>query len=110
MHVYSCFTPVVAARVSGRIRAAVILSAAECCKEPHTVFEFISGDRKHLIVNLNLFEDITTIIILISIILITIIIIIIIIIIHFSLLFFEHERVCDLAADVHGRVLARRFS
>ena len=106
MHVYSCFTPVVAARVSGRIRAAVILSAAECCKEPHTVFEFINGDRKHLIVNLNLFEEITTIIILISIILITIIIIII----HFSLLFFEHERVCDLAADVHGRVLARRFS
>jgi hypothetical protein len=105
MHVYSCFTPVVAARVSGRIRAAVILSAAECCKEPHTVFEFINGDRKHLIVNLNLFEEITTIIILISIILITIIIII-----HFSLLFFEHERVCDLAADVHGRVLARRFS
>jgi len=104
MHVYSCFTPVVAARVSGRIRAAVILSAAECCKEPHTVFEFINGDRKHLIVNLNLFEEITTIIILISIILITIIII------HFSLLFVEHERVCDLAADVHGRVLARRFS
>ena len=104
MHVYSCFTPVVAARVSGRIRAAVILSAAECCKEPHTVFEFINGDRKHLIVNLNLFEEITTIIILIRIILITIIII------HFSLLFFEHERVCDLAADVHGRVLARRFS
>ncbi len=104
MHVYSCFTPVVAARVSGRIRAAVILSAAECCKEPHTVFEFINGDRKHLIVNLKLFEEITTIIILISIILITIIII------HFSLLFFEHERVCDLAADVHGRVLARRFS
>ena len=104
MHVYSCFTPVVAARVSGRIRAAVILSAAECCKEPHTVFEFINGDRKHLIVNLNLFEEITTIIILISIILITIIII------HFSLLFFEHERVCDLAADVHGRVLARRLS
>jgi len=99
------------ARVSGRIRAAVILSAAECCKEPHTVFEFINGDRKHLIVNLNLFEEITTIITLISIILITIIIIIIIIIIiHFSLLFFEHERVCDLAADVHGRVLARRFS
>jgi subtilase family serine protease len=97
---------VVAARVSGRIRAAVILSAAECCKEPHTVFEFINGDRKHLIVNLNLFEETTTIIILISIILITIIIIII----HFSLLFFEHERVCDLAADVHGRVLARRFS
>ncbi len=106
---YSCFTPVVAARVSGRIRAAVILSAAECCKEPHTVFEFINGDRKHLIVNLNLFEEITTIIILISIILITIIIIIIIII-HFSLLLFEHERVCDLAADVHGRVLARRLS
>ena len=105
MHVYSCFTPVVAARVSGRIRAAVILSAAECCKEPHTVFEFINGDRKHLIVNLNLFEEITTIIILISIVLITIIIII-----HFSLLFFEHERVGDLAADVHGRVLARRFS
>ena len=104
MHVCSCFAPVSYCTGIRQNRAAVILSAAECCKEPHTVFEFINGDRKHLIVNLNLFEEITTIIILISIILITIIII------HFSLLFFEHERVCDLAADVHGGGLARRFS
>ena len=67
------FTPVSYCTGIRQNRAAVILSAAECCKEPHAVFEFINGDRKHLIVNLNLFEEITTIIILIS---ITIIIVI----------------------------------